>query len=62
MEVKSTKAKIIDSAVANYSSQPGYLNKADAKKQRSGRASSQDNFADREETERAWHANKSDIW
>ena len=46
---KSQKAQISDSAVANYSSLPGYLKKADAKKQRSGRASGQD-FTEREET------------
>ena len=43
---KSQKAQISDSAVANYSS----LKEAHAKKQRSGRASSSDNFTDREET------------
>ena len=48
---KSQKTQIsTDSAVANYSALPGYLKKAAAKKQRSGRASGQDNFADREET------------
>ena len=48
---KSKKEQIsTDSAVANYSALPGYLKKAAAKKQRSGRASGQDNFADREET------------
>jgi hypothetical protein len=48
---ESQKAQIsTDSAVANYSAMPGYLKKAAAKKQRSGRASGQDNFADREET------------
>ena len=47
---KSQKAQISDSAVANYSSLPGYLKKADAKKRRSGRGSGQDNSADREET------------
>ena len=48
---KTQKAQIsTDSAVANYSAMPGYLKKAAAKKQRSGRASGQDNFADREET------------
>jgi len=47
---KSQKAQISDSAVANYSAQPGYLKKAHAKKQRSGRGSGQDDFTDREET------------
>ena len=47
---KSQKAQISDSAVTNYSSQPGYLKKAHAKKQRSGRGSGQDDFTDREET------------
>ena len=47
---KSQKAQIsTDSAVANYA-KPGYLKKAAAKKQRSGRASGQDNFTDKEET------------
>jgi hypothetical protein len=47
---KSQKAQISDSAVANYSSQPDYLKKSHAKKQRSGRASGLDDFTDREET------------
>ena len=47
---KLQKAQISDPAVANYSSQPGYLKKAHAKKQRSGRGSGQDDFIDREET------------
>ena len=60
---KSQKAQIsTDSALANYSAMPGYLKNAAAKKQRSGRASGQDNFADREETRACWRANKSDIW
>jgi len=47
---KSQKAQTSDFAVANYSSLPGHLKKAQAKKQRSGRASSPDNFTDKEET------------
>ncbi len=43
-----SKTSKTDSAVANYSAQPGYLKRAHAKKQRSGRASGQDDFIVRE--------------
>ena len=60
---KSKKEQIsTDSTVANYSALPGYLKKAAAKKQRSGRASGQDNFADREETRACLECKRSDIW
>ena len=49
LKSKSQKAQIsTDSVVPNYSALPGYLKKAAAKRQISGRASGQDNFADRE--------------
>ena len=60
--MEAQKAKIIDSAVANYSSQPGYLKKDSRKKADLVEVVAKMISPTEKRLERAWRAKKSDIW